>query len=285
MPADKLSIETRFQNRLAQPDERALLAIRKETWTGHNIPLTQGESTLGLHIPLIADDARTLAIKSVIRRFLGNRDQLRILDLGSLEGGLAIEMAREGWEVLGVEGRESNYRKAELIRTYFGLPNLRFELRDVKTLDASRDGAFDVILGCGILYHIANPFLLLELLRPMVAPDGLLFLDTHVAPDANASRFDTHASHLTAASVLEHAGRSYEGQWSEEPREGSVLEQQWAAVSDERAFWPTRRALIRGVYHAGFHAIHELFGMFEIDREFGLRDQFSRLYLVCLPDW
>jgi hypothetical protein len=56
---------------------------------------------------------------------------------------------------------------------------------------------------------------------------------------------------------------------------------QWSAVSNERSFWPSRRSLIRGIYHAGFHDIAELFGVFEIDRELALRDKFSRLYLAC----
>jgi len=68
--------------------------------------------------------------QSLIRRLIHKSDEIRIADLGSLEGGLSLELAREGWTVTGVEGRESNYRKSELIREYFGLPNLRFRLQD-----------------------------------------------------------------------------------------------------------------------------------------------------------
>lgn len=261
------------------PSDPAILAeIRRQRWTGHNIPLSGTESTLGLEHPLIGDDPRTIIIKRLIRRFIAPKPEIRILDLGSLEGGLSFEMAREGWDVTGIEGRESNFRKAELIRRYFALQNLRFEMRDVKELSRERDGQFDAVLCCGLLYHLDDPFAFLRKLREITAEDGLLFVDTHVAPDEFAARYPTWDKKLSDPTTLS----DYEGRWFLEPSEGSVLDQQWSAVSNERSFWPTRRSLIRGIYHAGFENILELFGMFEIDREFGLRDQFSRLYLACV---
>lgn len=257
--------------------------IRGQVWTGHNIALSPTESTLGLDIPLISDDARTLTIKALIRR--DRRERVRILDLGSLEGGLSLEMAREGWETLGIEGRRSNFEKAELIREYFGLGHLRFEQRDVKSLDPARDGTFDAILCCGLLYHLEEPFAFLRLLERLLAPDGLLFVDTHVAPSEEAAAYGTHAAQLSDPLSIESGGHTYDGCWFSEPREGDVREQQWSAISNERSFWPSRRSLIRGLYHSGFHAVAELFGMFEIDREFALRDSFSRLYLACRRNW
>jgi len=262
------------------PDLKLLDAIRQETWTGHNIPLTESESTIGPQVGLIGDDVRTKVIKSLVRRFFPADRGVRVLDLGSLEGGLALEMAREGWNVVGVEGRESNYRKAELIRRYFALPNLEFRLQDVKTLDDAA-GSFDVVLCCGLLYHIDEPFPLLERLARLVSPKGFLFLDTHVAPDAAALGKSIYKDRLSDEVSLE---KGYSGRWFVEPHD-TVLDAQWSAISNERSFWPDRRSLIRGLYHAGFRAIHELFGMFDIDGEFDLRDQYSRLYFVCLPEW
>jgi 2-polyprenyl-3-methyl-5-hydroxy-6-metoxy-1,4-benzoquinol methylase len=279
-----MSSESSVQATLANPDRAKLARIRTREWTGHNIPLTAEESTIDRSIALIGDDERTITIKSLVRRFVDSSSP-RILDLGALEGGLSFEMAREGWNVLGVEGRESNFEKAELIRDYFALDNLRFALRDVKSLDRARDGAFDAILCCGLLYHLDDPFAFLETLAQLVTPGGLLFLDTHVTPDENAARFGTHAAQLSEPVTFEHASHTYDGRWFVEPREGSLLDRQWSAISNERSFWPSRRSLIRGVYHAGFHSIAELFGMWEIDREFGLRDQFSRLYLACRAGW
>jgi 2-polyprenyl-3-methyl-5-hydroxy-6-metoxy-1,4-benzoquinol methylase len=281
---DRNDAAARVRARLANPDTALLGEIRKREWTGHNIRLTESESTISRDIPLISDDERTLTIKSLVRDLVGTLRSLRILDLGSLEGGLALELAREGWDVTGIEGRDANFEKADLIRNYFALDNLRFELRDVKTLDPARDGVFDVIVCCGLLYHLDDPFAFLETLAALTAPDGFLFLDTHVAPES-PEKFAANTAQLGEVETVEHGPRTYDGRWAFEPREGTRLERQWSAVSNDRSFWPSRRSLIRGVYHAGFHSIMELFGMWEIDREFGLRDEFSRLYLVCRRAW
>ncbi len=276
--------EQRVQRRWANPDEDLLQEIRAQTYTGHNIPLTESSSTLGGGVPLIGDDGRTGLIKNLARRLLGERAGLRVLDLGALEGGLSFEMARRGWDVTGVEARPANFEKAELIRRYYGLPNLRFVLRDVKAL-TPEDGPFDVVLCCGLLYHLDDPFWFLRLVERLLAPSGLVFLDTHVAPDAESSAFGTFRERLSGPATFTSDSRTYEGQWFDEPRGGSLRDRMWSSVSNERSFWPTRKSLIRGLSHAGLHAIQEPYGVLEIDRELGLREEFSRLYLVALREW
>jgi 2-polyprenyl-3-methyl-5-hydroxy-6-metoxy-1,4-benzoquinol methylase len=274
--------ERKVRARLKDPEEKLLGVIRTHQWTGHNIPLSEAESTLGREAGLIGTDPRTVTIKSLIRRFAGSRQPLRILDLGSLEGGLSFELAREGWDVTGIEGRDSNFEKAELIRRYFDLDNLHFEQRDVKTLSTDRDGRFDAVVCCGLLYHLDDPFRFLGTLRDITSEDGLLFIDTHVAPDEAAARHATYTAQLSETVTIDADGHQYDGRWFAEPSGGSVLDQQWSAISNARSFWPTRRSLIRAIHHAGFHGIHELFGMFDIEREFALREQFSRLYIAAL---
>ena len=273
--------EQRIRAVLQQPDGDVLAALRRQQWTGHNIPLTTQESTLGGGTPLIGDDPRTVTIKKLIRRLLDPAGTIRILDLGALEGGVSFEMAREGWEVVGVEGRESNFRKAELIRRYFGLDNIRFELRDVKTLSAAADGRFDAILCCGLLYHLDDPFAFLRTLREMTAEHGFVFLDTHVAPES-APGEATYGAQLSSSAEFLDGERRYDGRWFTEPSGGSVLDEQWSAVSNPRSFWPSRHSLIRGICHAGFGSVMDLYGMFEIDGELALRERFSRVWLACM---
>src|SRR5207245_1114369 len=47
--------------------------------------------------------------------------QLRVLDLACLEGGFAIEFARHGAEAVGIEAREANIRKAQVVKDILGL--------------------------------------------------------------------------------------------------------------------------------------------------------------------
>lgn len=279
-----LDQEFLIRSRWEAPDDELRAAIRAQSWTGHNIPITATESTLGPGPELIGENRRTVAIKSLVRRSFGGR-RVSVLDLGALEGGLSFEIAREGWEATGVEGREANFRKAELIRAYYALPNLRFLHKDVKELTPAADGVFDVILCCGLLYHLDRPIEHLRQLASLLADDGLLFLDTHVAPDEHAARYGTHASALSEPFTFREGEHEYEGQWWTEPAAGDLRERMWSAISNERSLWLTRRSLIRALYHSGFEAIHELFGMYGIDTEFALRDQFSRLYLACHKRW
>ncbi|HUR81833.1 MAG TPA: class I SAM-dependent methyltransferase [Thermoanaerobaculia bacterium] len=275
-------VEARIRERWNSPNDDLRVAIRAQEWTGHNIPITASESTLGSGSELIGDNRRTIAIKSLVRRWF-DRD-VRVLDLGALEGGLSFEMAREGWNATGVEGRADNFRKASLIAEYYALPNLRFVQKDVKELTPD-DGVFDVILCCGLLYHLDDPIAHLRLLESLLASDGLLFLDTHVAPDEHAARYGTHERSLSDPVTVTDGAHEYEGRWWSEPAHGDLRERMWSAISNERSLWLSRRSLIRALYHAGFHEVHELFGMYEIDTEFALRDQFSRLYLACRKRW
>lgn len=277
-------VEDRIRARWAAPDDELRAAIRAQAWTGHNIPITASESTLGGGSELIGDNRRTVAIKSLVGRWLPH-GPLRVLDLGALEGGLSFEMAREGWEATGVEGREDNFRKASLIAEYYALPNLRFLHRDVKSLAPEKDGTFDVILCCGLLYHLDEPIAHLRQLESLLEPNGLLFLDTHVAPDAFAAKHGTHEASLSETVTFRESGHEYEGRWWTEPAAGDLRERMWSAVSNARSMWLGRRSLIRALVHSGFHEVHELFGMYDIDTEFALRDQFSRLYLACRKAW
>lgn len=274
--------EARVQKVLAAPDSKRIAELRTREWTGHNIPLSTTESTLGRHITLISDDERTMTIKRVVRQLMPRDRRLRVADMGALEGGLSFEMAREGHDVTGIEGRRANYEKADLIRSYFGLDNLHFEHRDVKTLSASTHEPWDVIICCGLLYHLDNPFAFLETLATLVRPGGMLFLETEIAPASISPIFKFE---LSDVQTLEHNGRTYSGRWFEEPQGGDVLERHWSAVSNARSFWPAHRDLVRGIYHAGFRSVMELFGMWEIDREFGLRDEFARVFFVCRHGW
>ncbi|HVE72163.1 MAG TPA: class I SAM-dependent methyltransferase [Thermoanaerobaculia bacterium] len=277
-------VDERIRARWAAPDDDLRAAVRAEEWTGHNIPITATESTLGSGSELIGDNRRTVAIKSLVRRSL-HRDKIRVLDLGALEGGLSFEMAREGWSAIGVEGRADNFRKASLIAEYYALPNLRFVQRDVKQLTRAELGVFDVILCCGLLYHLDEPVAHLRQLATLLAGDGLLFLDTHVAPDAHAARYGTHEPSLSEPVTFVDDGHEYEGRWWSEPSAGDLRERMWSAISNARSMWLSRRSLIRALWHSNFHEVHELYGMYDIDTEFALRDQFSRLYLACRKRW
>jgi SAM-dependent methyltransferase len=106
--------------------------------------------------------------------------ELRVLDLGALEGQYAVEFALHGAEVMAIEGREANAAKARLAAEVLGLDNLEIRQEDVRGLSAERHGSFDVVLCLGLLYHLDRNDLFPFLDQLAEVCTSLLILDTHV---------------------------------------------------------------------------------------------------------
>jgi SAM-dependent methyltransferase len=151
-------------------------------------------------------------------------DARHVLELGSLEGGHSLAIA--GWpgieSVVAVEGRRGNLARARFVQGLTGRTNVTFTHGSLETLDLAALGRFDVVLCMGLLYHLPEPWSLLE--RVASAADAL-FLWTHYAPEAGVR-----------AKRRGYEGRIYhEWRFLYEPLSGLSF----------RSFWPTRTALIR----------------------------------------
>jgi 2-polyprenyl-3-methyl-5-hydroxy-6-metoxy-1,4-benzoquinol methylase len=280
--------ERLVRQRMASPDPSLLREIRGCRWTSHNIPLTPTESTRGSDSPLIGQDTRMRVVRGNLRRYSGGRGSLagkKIIDLGCLEGGMSFELSKDDADVLGVEGKEENYHKCRLIEQYFGLPNLRFRHLDVK--DIPRDsGPFDIVLCCGLLYHLSDPVSFLDLLDKITHDSSILFLDTHIAP-SEGPLFDRccFRDRLSGFETLTTGGIAYRGRWFVEYDEAAGRsDHPWAAVSNSRSFWLDHDSLMKALYRNGFKSISVLYGMTDIDKEFALREEYSRLFCVAVKE-
>jgi SAM-dependent methyltransferase len=100
----------------------------------------------------------------------------RVLELGSLEGGHTVAISRWAEEVVGIEGREHNLRKARWVLEVHETENAKLVQGNLETMDLREQGAFDLVFAVGVLYHMPEPLRLLDQL-PDVAPK--LFLWTH----------------------------------------------------------------------------------------------------------
>jgi len=276
--------EDRIRSKMRRPDMKILEAILAASWTSHNIPLTDTASTLGDKRPLITDDERVLAIQSSVRKLINrNPKDIRCLDLGCLEGGISFAMARAGMNALGIEARRANFEKCSLIAEYFDLPNLSFIQEDVKRIARLHLDPFEVILCCGILYHLDTPFDTIGDLFDLCTDSGLLFLDTHFAPGPDTVDNCKYKDDLGELTSVEFDGASYMGRWyTEWQNEPNDEHHPWAAVSNAKSFWPTHESLIRALYHSGFRQIYELYGVFEIEMEYAAKAEFSRAYFIAM---
>jgi hypothetical protein len=225
---------------------KAEVERRYGPWSAHNILLggdlyTMGKGVAGDEVKL----RRVLqTVADAARRPLAG---MRVLDLACLEGLYAVEFARHGARVLGIEGRLPNIEKARFAKEALGLPDLELVQDDVRNLSRAKHGAFDVVLCLGILYHLDAPDVFAFIERIAEVCDGFALFDTHVS--------------LTAERSHTWKGRAYRGRSYREHDPASSAEQKawqlWASLDNVDSFWLTRASLCNALSHAGFTSIQE----------------------------
>jgi hypothetical protein len=157
-----------------------------------------------------------------------------ILELGSLEGAHTFMLAeRPGVKrVLALEGRERNLRKARLIQDLWQVRNAEFAQVNLEENDLSAFGKFDAVFCSGLLYHLREPWKLIERF-PTIAPS--LFIWTHYAPDAEAKAISNGLR-----------GRIFAEGGSKEPLSGM----------SPTSTWLTLGSLITSLTRSGYRSIH-----------------------------
>ncbi|HSP55779.1 MAG TPA: class I SAM-dependent methyltransferase [Dehalococcoidia bacterium] len=98
------------------------------------------------------DDARIAMFKSMAGPLSG----LRVLELGPLEGGHTLQLARLGQG--GCHRRpRPNYEQCLFIKELFGLDGAQFIHGNLRDFDLPSLGPFDAIFNVGVLYHLDEP--------------------------------------------------------------------------------------------------------------------------------
>ena len=176
----------------------------------------------------------------------GGLDGLRVVDLGAGGGELSAELAGRGATVVAVEGREQNARAIGALREQLGLlaDRLRIEVADVRTIDWTALGRFDVVVCSGLLYHLelADQVALTRAMRR--ACDRLAFVDTEVAWGPVERR----------GGYSGHAFREHDPGTSAADRAAARL----ASLDNLESFWLTRASLHALLHDAGFSSSWEL---------------------------
>jgi hypothetical protein len=239
-------------------DEELRRRLAGQQWTSHNIRLSDELTTMPGQPDFMETDLRLKAVlRALSLLYGGDLAGLGVADLGSLEGGFALALARLGMNVTGVEARWKNFEKLRLLEEHFGTRNLRFKLDDVKNFSAERFGVCDVTLALGILYHLDNPAAWLR--QVAQATRGLLVVDSHYAPDDDAAlaQLDPRLT-LGPLKRLADGREIYEGRWFFEYDERADREEQlWASYSNRSSFWLTKESLLKALLRAGFDLVLE----------------------------
>lgn len=215
-------------------------------WTAHNIRLQDDIYTIGPDV-VGGSEVRlrqiTQLVSDTARTPIG---QLRILDLGALEGLFSLELARLGASVVAIEGREANLEKIRFAKEVLELDRLDLRLEDVRTLHRERHGEFDVVLCLGLLYHLDAPdvFLLLERMRDVCRHVTVVETRVHRYPTARR----------------EYEGRPYWGVVGiEPPTEAAPLSSTtlWSSIGNPKSFELTRASLCNALADVGYSTVVE----------------------------
>jgi SAM-dependent methyltransferase len=233
--------------------ERTAPHVLAGGFTAHNVVLPDGTETRP-ESPVLADTALARAAVRMAYAQCPPSDghRPRVADLGCLEGGYAVEFARAGYDVVGIEARTDSIARCNYVKRELALENLEFIQDDVRSL--AQYGEFDVIFCCGLLYHLDMPGEFLRCLGNLTT--RLLLLHTHYAenqPNPNYPLTD----------LVEHEGMI--GRWyPETPPTGwtsmDMMEASaWASWRNTASFWPLKRHLLAAIRDAGFPIVCEQF--------------------------
>ncbi len=176
------------------------------------------------------NDGRLDAFRSVFP------DAATILELGSLEGGHTIGLARRPGvsSVVALEGRKTNLARAETVARLLNASKARFVHADLETAALRQFGRFEAIFCCGLLYHLSAPWKLLRQFKE-VSPHA--FLWTHYCKE-------------------EEANITIEGYKGKMQKEGGIDEPLSGLLP--HSFWPTLGSLVQMLNDAKFPVLHIL---------------------------
>jgi SAM-dependent methyltransferase len=248
-------------------------------FTAHNILLSNGEKTMGENVILLGESEVWKSIVKTLDLFFPgtkeDRKKLRVVDLGCLEGGYAVEFAKLGFDTLGIEAREENLEKCNLVKNSLQLSNLNFVKDDVRNM--KNYGTFDIVLCYGLLYHLNDPA---EFLKTMSNSNSkLLFLNTHFAPERDIryklsflntyffaplqkrTRLFEYTKNLRLSPITSNEG--YRGRWMKEwskKMEKSKIEKYlWAAYNNDKSFLLCKKDLTTALHDSGYNSVFEQF--------------------------
>ena len=207
-------------------------------WTAYNIHLGEGVYTIAPGVFGMAEQ-RVERVAQLVRDFARRPlNELRVLDLGAYEGGFAVELARQGAEVVAIEGREQHVEKARFTAEMLGLDRLEVRHGEVRALDQVEPDSFDVVLCLGVLYHLDAPDVVRVVGELARLCSGFAVIETQIGLSGRARVVD--------------GDREYRGFTHSED-----ITQPGASLDNLQSFWPTRASLLNLLANAGFTSVAE----------------------------
>jgi ubiquinone/menaquinone biosynthesis C-methylase UbiE len=102
----------------------------------------------------------------------------RIIEFGSGMGGMTLELAARGAEIVGVEINPDCVRQAQAQADYLGLRTARFVQADAQKLVGFADGSMDIALSFDNLEHLPDLDQHLREVNRILVPGGRFIFET-----------------------------------------------------------------------------------------------------------
>lgn len=96
----------------------------------------------------------------------------KILDMGCGKGNMAIQLAKMGYDVVGIDSDKLSVEHAESL---IQLPNLKFSISTVEEFECN-EKSVDVIICSEIIEHLVDPFSFLKKTITFLKDDGILII-------------------------------------------------------------------------------------------------------------
>lgn len=250
-------------------------------FTAHNIRLDDGTFTKPESASSMVDHPVFKSARGILETvFPGDKSQIRLADVGCLEGGYAVEFARMGFQVLGIEVRELNIAACNYVKSKTDLPHLEFVQDDA--LNIANHGVFDAVFCCGLLYHLDKPKQFLETLSAVTSK--VLILQTHFSLiDPNAIEISNRLPMTVRVGLARlrralanfrgkpvpqnfflsapHENEGLLGRWftefSKEKLFSNRETSKWSSWDNRRSFWIQREHLLQLIQDVGFDLVME----------------------------
>jgi tRNA (mo5U34)-methyltransferase len=190
-------------------------------------------------------ETRLTMVESIVESHFGARlGEISCIDVGCHEGFYSVAMARKGIRnIIGVDVRENNLRKAQFVTESLGLPQITLRQGNCEDLHPEDVGQHELTLFLGLLYHLENPMLCLRNIASITKE--LCVVETQVIDEVEGAT-EWGAREWT---------RPYQGALALIDESGEFYAENTETGSTPIATCPSPRALAFMLKHAGFRRV------------------------------
>jgi SAM-dependent methyltransferase len=172
---------------------------------------------------------------------------LRALDIGAWDGPVTFELERRGAQVTALDIQDPDVTVFNAVKE---IKRSAATYVRGSVYDALPDnlGTYDIVVFAGVYYHLKNPVLALQRIRPLLKDDGWLFIE-------GASMTDYFAAELTAALDLPQASLRRTAELIDRMPISFFDTEQKIYPDWSNWFFPTARCLEEMIRDSGFRDV------------------------------